>query len=186
MGEQRLWTRITVGYIFSPLNSNYTFQEIVNILWLFFPLSKTALKNDQTKQGCSVKTPDQGCSYHWEQWHHVLGTFGSFSNLREFIHGGILPEWSHPSRGGAKWTTPLVTKLAWRASYFSNSFIYSQFYLYRPISQVTICLKRLCNLYSIRHLLSLDPQIRQGGKKEEIIGRATEEGFPLPGQTDMQ
>ncbi len=38
----------------------------------------------------------------------------------------------------------------------------SRFYLYTPISQITICLKGLFNLHSIQHPLSLDRRIGLG------------------------
>lgn len=43
-----------------------------------------------------------------------------------------------------------------------NFYKSSQLYWYSPISQITISLKGFCNLYSLQHPLSLDPQLKWG------------------------
>lgn len=66
-----------------------------------------------------------------------------------------------------------------------------KFHSYDPKSQITIYLRGLYNLYSVRRPLSSDPRFGKGGKKtfREKIGekphRRARGGIPPPGWTDI-
>ncbi len=57
------------------------------------------------------------------------------------------------------------------------------FYSYSPISQITICVKGLYNLYSIRHPLSIDPidpRLGEGKEEKKNYQGGKMDGWPTP------
>lgn len=65
----------------------------------------------------------------------------------------------------------------------------SQMYLRRPKSQITICFKRLYDLYDVRHIRikNYEPKKRLNGKKmEETAGKSNKGGIPQLGLTHQE